>query len=295
MARRKDDMVDWQYKAERAAILLEAKKAVIDVIYYNKYLAELERRLSHANAIHSAQKRSLEAGASNQLEYNNVSLNLSQIVTDMKKAGAERQALMAQLARLNGGQPLKVTETEYSLPDLPADFDSWYMQVAAAHPSVGFAESQTEMSRKQLSAARQSALPSFSLGYMSEKTMGEQFQGVTVGLSVPLWSSGRRIKQAKRENEAANAMREDTKEQIRGVLNERYTRARGLMTAAEETKKALAKADNSQLLTKALKAGEISIVEYLVGLSYYYDAIDNMLTIECDCQKACAELTDFLL
>ena len=130
---------------------------------------------------------------------------------------------------------------------------------------------------------------------MSEKTMGEQFQGVTVGLSVPLWSSGRRIKQAKRENEAANAMREDTKEQIRGVLNERYTRARGLMTAAEETKKALAKADNSQLLTKALKAGEISIVEYLVGLSYYYDAIDNMLTIECDCQKACAELTDFLL
>ena len=295
VARRKDDMVDWQYKAERAAILLEAKKAVIDVIYYNKYLAELERRLSHADAIHSAQKRSLEAGASNQLEYNNVSLNLSQIVTDMKKAGAERQALMAQLARLNGGQPLKVTETEYSLPDLPADFDSWYMQVAAAHPSVGFAESQTEMSRKQLSAARQSALPSFSLGYMSEKTMGEHFQGVTVGLSVPLWSSGRRIKQAKRENEAANAMREDTKEQIRGVLNERYTRARGLMTAAEETKKALAKADNSQLLTKALKAGEISIVEYLVGLSYYYDAIDNMLTIECDCQKACAELTDFLL
>ena len=295
VARRKDDMVDWQYKAERAAILLEAKKAVIDVIYYNKYLAELERRLSHANAIHSAQKLSLEAGASNQLEYNNVSLNLSQIVTDMKKAGAERQALMAQLARLNGGQPLKVTETEYSLPDLPADFDSWYMQVAAAHPSVGFAESQTEMSRKQLSAVRQSALPSFSLGYMSEKTMGEQFQGVTVGLSVPLWSSGRRIKQAKRENEAANAMREDTKEQIRGVLNERYTRARGLMTAAEETKKALAKADNSQLLAKALKAGEISIVEYLVGLSYYYDAIDNMLTIECDCQKACAELTDFLL
>ena len=44
VARRKDDMVDWQYKAERAAILLEAKKAVIDVIYYNKYLAELERR-----------------------------------------------------------------------------------------------------------------------------------------------------------------------------------------------------------------------------------------------------------
>ena len=295
VARRRDDMVDWQYKSERASILLEAKKAVIDVIYYNKYIAELERRLSHADAIYKAQKRSLEAGASNQLEYNNVSLNLSQIVTDMKKAGAERQALMAQLARLNGGQPLKVTETEYSLPDLPADFDSWYMQVAAAHPSVGFAESQTEMSRKQLSAARQSALPSFSLGYMSEKTMGEQFQGVTVGLSVPLWSSGRRIKQAKRENEAANAMREDTKEQIRGVLNERYTRARGLMTAAEETKKALAKADNSQLLTKALKAGEISIVEYLVGLSYYYDAIDNMLTIECDCQKACAELTDFLL
>ena len=190
---------------------------------------------------------------------------------------------------------MEVTETEYAPTNLPADFDSWYMQVAVAHPSVGYAESQTAMSRSQLSAARQSALPSVSLGYMSEKTMGEQFQGLTVGLSVPLWSSGRRIKQAKLENEAADALRADTKEQIRGILNERYMRAKGLTCAAEASKKALAEADNSQLLTKALKAGEISVVEYLVGLSYYYDAIDNVMTTECESQKACAELTDFLL
>lgn len=295
VAKRRDDMVDWQFRSDRSAILLEAKEALIDAIYYNRYIKEQERRMAHADAIYQAQKRSLEAGASNKLEFNNVSLSLSQIMTEMKKAEAERQAVMTQLARLNGGQSLIVTDTAFAMPALPSDFDSWYMQVMASHPTLGFAESQTAMSRSQLSAARQSALPSFSLGYMSEKTMGEQFQGLTVGLSVPLWSSGRRIKQAKRESEAADAMRDDAKGQLRGMLQERYLRAKGLMEAMEASKKALAEADNSQLLAKALKAGEISVVEYLVGLSYYYDAIDNVLSTERECQKACAELTDFLL
>lgn len=251
--------------------------------------------MTHANAIYLAQKRSLETGASNKLELNNVSLSLSQITTEMKKAEAEQQAVMTQLARLNGGQALKVADTVFIMPDLPSDFDSWYNQVMASHPTFGFAESQTAMTRSQLSAVRQSALPSISLGYMSEKTMGEQFQGLTVGLSVPLWSSGRRIRQAKRESEAADAVRDDAKGQLHGILQERYFRAKGLVEAVETSKKALAEADNSQLLAKALKAGEISVVEYLVGLSYYYDAIDNVLSTERECQKACAELTDFLL
>ena len=150
LARRKDKMVDWQYKAERNAILLEAKLALIDAIYYNKYIAELERRMSHADALLRAQGKSLEAGASNQLEYNNVSLSLSQIATELKKAGAELLAVQKQLARLNGGQPLNLSGKEYAMFDLPADFDAWCMQVMESHPTVGFAESQKAMSHSQL-------------------------------------------------------------------------------------------------------------------------------------------------
>ena len=295
LARRKDDMVEWQYKAERTAILLEAKLALIDAIYYNKYFAELERRMSHADAMLRAQEKSLEAGASNQLEYNNVSLSLSQIHAEKVKAGAERQAVMRKLERLNGGQPLNVVETEYSPKALPADFDSWYQQTAESHPTLGYARSQQEMSRKQLSLAKQSTLPSISLGYMSEKTMGEHYQGLSVGLSVPLWGSSRRIKQARSEAEAAEAMREDAQTQLKFKLREKFLLAKGLSGAASEARKALTEADNSRLLAKALKAGEISVMEYLVGLSFYYDAIDNALTSERDSQKAYAELTDFLL
>ena len=125
VARRRDDMVDWQYTTERSAILLEAKEALIDVVYYNKYIAELERRRSHADAIYQAQKSSLEAGASNKLEFNNVRLGLSQIVTELKKAGTERQAVMTQLARLNGGERLQLADTAYAASELPSDFDMW--------------------------------------------------------------------------------------------------------------------------------------------------------------------------
>ncbi|KAA6308963.1 hypothetical protein EZS27_039465 [termite gut metagenome] len=46
-------------------------------------------------------------------------------------------------------------------------------------------------------------LPSFLAGYMSEKVVGEHFQDITLGISIPLWENKNRVKQAKAASIAA--------------------------------------------------------------------------------------------
>ena len=151
------------------------------------------------------------------------------------------------------------------------------------------------LGRRQLALAKQGWLPKLSVGYMSEKTLGEQYQGVAVGMSLPLWSAGKKVKQAKAEAAAAEAMHKAAIEGLKSALSSDYALTKGLIKAASDSKTSLLANDNTANLQKACQAGEMSTLEYLVSLTSYYDAVDKMLSSEHEAQKAYARLTMYLL
>ena len=290
VAKGKNQLVEWQYRADRMDVLLEAKQCLLDVAYYDGLLQELAVRKSHAEEISKAQQRRLEAGDGNQMEYNNVKLALGQVLAEIKRVETERAAVMTQLAQLNGGQPLQLGQLAFPVVSMPGDFSSWYTEAAAKSPVLAYVKQDIEVSRKQLSLSKTMGLPSISVGYMSEKTLGERYQGVSVGMSLPLWSNRHKVRQAKAAVEAAKARETDATVRFYGQLQALYQRAVGLRGVADAYRQAVQGADNTQLLKKALDAGAISVIDYTVGAGLYYDAMEKALDAERDCQKALAEL-----
>jgi outer membrane protein TolC len=133
-------------------------------------------------------------------------------------------------------------------------------------------------------------LPSFSAGYMSEKVAGEHFQGITLGISIPLWENKNRVKQAKAAVIAAATRQEDSKQQFYHQLQNLYGQTQGLKSIADNYKASLTALDSTDLLKKALDAGEISVLEYVVEMGLYYDVVKQALEAEKDYRKAQAEL-----
>ena len=70
-----------------------------------------------------------------------------------------------------------------------------------------------------------------------------------------------------------------------------YNRAFGLKLTADNYRKSLINVNNTDLLKKALDAGEISLLEYMVEIGLYYDTVNQALEAERDYQKAFAELS----
>ena len=70
-----------------------------------------------------------------------------------------------------------------------------------------------------------------------------------------------------------------------------YDRAAGLKKTAETYRAALHSTSNATLLKKALDEGEISLLDYLVEMRLYYDAVNQSLDAEREFQKAYAELS----
>ena len=95
-------LLDVEYRAGRMAVLLEAKQACIQLIYYNALKAELEQRLAHAQAVADFYDRQLADGNANRLEVNKARLSLSAAQGELRRNEVERANLLSELQRLNG-------------------------------------------------------------------------------------------------------------------------------------------------------------------------------------------------
>ena len=290
VADNKNQLVEWQYKVDRMNILLEAKQYALDVIYYNALLKELAVRKQHAEEIVAVQKKRLESGEGNRLEYNNVMLNLLSLKGEITKMTTERDAAMSQLFRLNGGEEVVLDDVEYENIVMPANYQAWYAEAELKNPVLSYVKQEIEVSKKQLSLNKSMGLPSFSAGYSGEFVGDERTQGITIGVSIPIFSNKNRVRQAKTAVMAAETKHEDAKQHYFSNLMIMYQRTLGLKEAAETYRFSLTDANNSTLLKTALDEGEISVLDYLVEIGLYYDAVNQALDAERSYQKAYAEL-----
>lgn len=279
------------YKAERINVLLSAKQTCIELVYYNALAREYTGRLQNAEQIAASYKTMLDKGETNILEYNKAQLNLTAVQTEAAQIETERKALLSELKRLNGGEDIAFPNDTYSPNALPANFDDWYATAETQSPVLQYVSGQIAVSQQQVKLNRALGLPKLSAGYMSEKLVGEHFQGVTVGVSVPLWENKNRMKEAKAQVRAAESALEDSKVQFYNRLQNLHLKASALQQNAQQLRRSLTTHSNEPLLKKALDAGEISLLTYLLEIEYYYDAVNKALDAERDYELAVAELS----
>ena len=284
-----------QYASERMDLMLSAKKVCIELVYYNALRQIYARQLGNAAKIASAQEKMNKTGETNRLEYNKAMINYANMENEVRRIDIERQRLQAELTALNGGQPIPFDVSEYQSSVLPENFDTWFAEAEAGMPALQYLRSEIEVSKRKIQLSRADALPKLSLGYMGEFVPGQDFQGVTFGISIPLWENKNRIKQAKAEARASESMAEDAKVKYYNRLNNLFSQVKQLQVSVRGYADALKKNANEELLNKAYSLGEISLMDYLHEMEYYYIAYDKLLQTERDLELALAELTAFRL
>jgi outer membrane protein, heavy metal efflux system len=289
----KNEQILLEYQKELYAIRLQAKILCFDVIYYNALIDELTRRITYARQITQSYQSKFDVGETNILEYNKAQLNLLNAGKTLESTEVERNAQLAELTRLNGGIPVEITENEFQPVVLPGSFDQWISQAEQQNPMLAWINKEIEISRKQEGLSKAMGLPKLQAGYMSESVVGQQFKGVTVGVSVPLWENKNKVKYAKANSLALESMEADNKVQFYNHLKTLFNKAVGLQQNVAGYREGLSQYYNAEFLKIALDKGEISLINYITEFSFYYESINNLLITERDLNKANAELNQF--
>ena len=128
---------------------------------------------------------------------------------------------------------------------------------------------------------------------MSERVVGQQFRGISVGISIPLWENRYKVKYATANALAFESMMSDNKLQYYNNLKTLHTKAVGLQENVNDYRSNLILINSSELLKKALDKGGISLINYILELSFYYESVNKLLELEMDLNKSVAELNRY--
>lgn len=286
----KNEQAELEYKKQRSEILFQTRLVYVKLVYRNALKLELTKRQANAVKVADAYKARYSAGDVGVLEYNKAQVNLLIIDKELYANEIERNLLVSELVLLNGGNTISITDSLFPIQTIPADFEQWFAQAQQSNPLLNWVKQEIAISEKQERLNTAMSLPKVYGGFMSEKVAGQQFQGVSVGVTIPLWENRNSVKYTKAKTIAVQSLETDAKLQFYNTMKATHTKAIAMQSNVSDYRRKLALYSNSELLEKAFSKGGISLSEYMYELSMYYESVARMLEMDMNLNLTLAEL-----
>ena len=295
LASQLDIQADLQLKASNQELLLEAKKICIELVYRNKLQIPLSKRKEATEKWLAHFNKKLETGDGTILDVNKAEIQLLEIKKQFQDNASAIIRLNAQLTSLNGGTAIPLTDVVYfDIPAIP-DFETLEKEIEAQDYSRKTLEQEKVIAQKQIEVSKALTLPKMEVGYHYQGILGQTYNGVHTGISLPLWESRNTVKLQKAKMSFAESALTDHINEHYHEIKQLYGRYESLKSIMEDYQKINNSVEPIRLLDKALAAGQISVLEYFVELNYYSTTFNSYLEIEKEYYEVVASLLKYKL
>lgn len=279
------------FQQSRQDIILRAKKVCLNLIYQNKLMDQLTVRYENAQKLVRFFEKKLEQGDANILEMNKVKIVLLNIKNQVQLCSTQIMNLKEELKQLNGGKSIEFNAILYPDFSMERNFAKLEIEVLNNTPSLKKMKANVDIASKQTSLAKNQTLPKLNLGYRYlNSDINKSFNGINVGISIPLWESRNKVKFAKLNQLSQESQFLSQEKLVLSDIQKNYQNYKGLKTSLNEYRLILEGSNMNELLKKALDFGQISSIEYFLESIYFYDSYDTYLQVEKEYHLAVSDL-----
>ena len=295
LASQLDIQADLQLKASNQELLLEAKKICIELVYRNKLQIPLSKRKEATERWLTHFNKKLETGDGTILDVNKAKIQLLEIKKQFQDNASVIVKLNEKLTSLNGGTAINLVDVVYfDVPVIP-NFETLEKEIEAQDYIRKTLEQEKVIAQKQIDVSKALALPKMELGYHYQGILGQTYNGIHTGISLPLWESKNTVKLQKAKMTFAESALTDHTNDHYYEIKQLYGRYESLKSILADYEKINQSVEPIKLLDKALAAGQISVLEYFVELNYYNTTYNSYLEIEKEYYDVVASLLKYKL
>ena len=282
------------YAQKQIQIFSEARNICLEIICLNRRIKFENNILANLDSLYDKSLKGLEYGEISILDTNKLKIERLGVTQSIAGNKALLQAKIKQLEGLNGNIPLNDAA---SLSDYPEQqlhsLDEYLSQMKASDPQLRQISSEIEASNKQVSVTRMQNLPKFSLGYRHVNEIGDHFNGVGVGLSIPVFENRGKNKAAKAQAIASQLSFDDVISTRTAEITASHQKAVAVRQQLDGYRDALLKCNNIEILDKALYGGQISLINYLLELRYFIEAQNALIDLEFEYNTLITDLNKY--
>ena len=282
------------YAQKQIQIFSEARNICLEIICLNRRIKFENNILANLDSLYDKSLKGLEYGEISILDTNKLKIERLGVTQSIAGNKALLQAKIKQLEGLNGNIPLNDVA---SLSDYPEQqlhsLDEYLSQMKASDPQLRQISSEIEASNKQVSVTRMQNLPKFSLGYRHVNEIGDHFNGVGVGVSIPVFENRGKSKAAKAQAIASQLAFDNALNNRSAEITSQHGKAVAMGEQLKGYRDAIEKCNNIEILDKALYGGQISLINYLLELRYFIEAQNALIDIEYDYNSILTDLNRY--
>lgn len=292
--------IDNRKSIERLALekmaAYDAEQRLLRLIGARKDLDMLKRIHENFDSLTITYDRAWEKGEVTILDLNKIKIEHARASSAHSQAEGEVAALMEEIITLsNGTISSEELSTLTDYPIFPEVNDTIDLD-DAIRGSVQYKslEAQSDVARAKVNLASKSRFPRFTLGYVHAYEDGNHFNGLSAGMTLPVFSrSAEKASSVAEQLAIDETKRRQLAEMIAGAEADR-----AMLKALTEQLAMLAPAinntNNFRLLKLALEGGEISLLDYLQEVSYFVEAAREYNAARLAHALACASIARYL-
>lgn len=284
-----------EFHAARQEILLDAKKTFFELQSAMQSQQLLDYREQAGRRLAMIYEERFAAGDASVLEKGKIRHEYLLA----REAAAENRMkvieLEKRLAALNGGEQLQMVFAGEPLEEL-GDYARIAEDYKEMYPTLQALRLKETGSEYDIKLSRSQSLPKFELGYKHEyASAGDRFNGVTVGMSIPIFSNRNNVKRAKALQQATRLEMQAAEVEYLSSLSELYGKAEVLHATLDDYEEIGPQDDYLGMLDKALDAGELNVVDYFSEVYSYYDVFSARLRLELEYRLTVATINAIYL
>lgn len=284
-----------EYFAQRLNILLNAKQVCLKIINSNRKIQAQTEVYNNIAQLSAEYDKGFKHGEISILDINKLKIELLNVKQALDRTKTERAMLIEELTALNGNQPIAGIESINSYPEQSLESIETYESQLAADPENKLNSTLIESSKSNVTMAKMGWFPKFAIGYKYANELGDKFNGLTLGMSLPLFSNKNKVNVAKAELIAAEYNQMNISTDKSAKLHADYSQAVNLKSQIHAYNNVLSDSSNKEMLKKALDGGQITLLNYLLELRYFLEAQQTLLDLEFEYNSTLANLNRYNL
>ena len=288
-----NDFIVTQYEIERMNVLTEVQNICTELIFCKTKINLYKQTYDNAVTIADAYQKMMELGECNILDYNKSKMNLANAKNNYDLEMIHYNNLMANLKTMNGGKDIDFQYEDYALVVLPENFDEWYSDVEQSNPVFEQMRQQIAIDQQNVKLKKSEWVPSISIGYGAEIGHDEKEHGPSIGLSLPLWHNKGSVKSAKMKAEATEMLMTNEKAVTYNYLSSLFAKAKSLQENIGNLATSLKDFDSQALLLKVFEKGEMNLIDYVMEVEYYQNAMLELYSAQYEMNSVLIELKSY--
>ena len=264
---------EYEFQIDKLDILLTSKKLCLSIVNANRKINVQTQIYNGIKQLSTEYDKGYRHGEISILDINKLKIELLNVKQVLDQSITERNILIDKLTALNGNKTIANIATLDQYPNQELrDFETYTNEFISLDPKLNYEAQLLNSSNKEVSMAKLGWLPKFSVGYKFANELGDKFNGIEVGMALPIFSNINKVKIAKSAQLSAQFNEQDILTETSTEIKSNYAQVVYLKSQIHSYNAILKDSTNLDLLKKALDGGQITLLNYLLELRYFLEA-----------------------